>query len=216
MGMCMDGFMFGSCCRRKDAQDKEGLALDHEPSSNNPQSLTNSNDPQKFPSLGSSSTNGNNINNNKNKPLVLTPELSATSTVVNTFHLTHSSSSDTGGSSHVIISKVPSETTAFTTSNNRPSLTTTSSTTTITTKRPYVVPGVYIVKPGNNLDINNKPIEFPTEHLHSATAPKPEMPTTTEEVEETTEPYWVGPSRPIVIKPPVAPSRPTRPPKPIK
>lgn len=181
MGMCMDGFMFGSCCADKEPQPqshKEGLSLSHgDPST---QGLSQK-DPQK--------------DSVYNKPsLTLSPELSATSTVVNTYIPSGPPSSSS--STHIVISKVPSY----------------PLTPELHTKVP-IVAGVTI----GEVSMSQSG-RFPTEPLLSGsvaeTGPsRNSSEPVPEEGERSTESYWMRPSPPIVIKPPVPPSRPPKPTK---
>lgn len=219
MGMCMDGFMFGSCCAKKQSQNEEGLAHAHTTDtahgaghnsglSSSHQFLNSYKDPEKSSSHKSKPKH----------PLMFTPELSATSVVLNTYQLTQPPVGDSSGSSssHVIISKVPLQTNLYTTHR-----TTTSTPAPI--PAPSVVPGVYLVKPPDDNTPLNRPSKYPTEPLHSAplapgekVEPVSGASTLTPSKDPTTETYWSRPGPQVVITPPVPPSRPTRPPKPQK
>ncbi|KAF2366951.1 Serine proteases trypsin domain [Trinorchestia longiramus] len=189
LGMCMDGFMFGSCCAKTEDSsenspqiNKEGLVS---ASSSVIHQLLN-----QSPSAKSSTT----------KPSIsLTPELLASSTVVNTF----GPSSPSNVSSHSVVSEVPSS--IVISVSQKPIL--------IPHSTVKVVDGVY------ESDSSTKnPIRFPTEHLHaggSVVKNTPSTSTTTERGEKSTPGHWVRPHD-STIKPPVPPSRPTRPPKPLK
>ncbi|XP_018017962.1 serine proteinase stubble-like [Hyalella azteca] len=189
LGMCMEGFMFGSCCAKKEKNPDLQSEAGEEDSS-----FAGSTDLKQL----SKNLTTTEQTLSSTPSILLTPELAASSTVVNIY----GPNSPPSTSFHSVVSEVPSSFVISIT--QRPN--------TIADSTEKIVDGVFASEMSNR-----NPIRFPTEHLHSGSNAHdfPTASSTTERGEKSTVPHWSRPQD-SSIKPPVPPARPTRPPKPVK